>query len=665
MNKALLGLSIFIALILKSLDISAQYQKKIDSLTQLLPTIKDDTLKVKVYMGLCWNYGGFRTKMDTTRAYADSMLHLSRKINFKKGVVDAQLCYGMINRYEGHFDQALAHLKSYVEYYRSIGDAKKEAPGWYQIGTVHQELGNYEKSMEAYEYILRVYEENENWHAVVRTMNGIGIIYKRIAKYQEAIASYKKAIAINKMYKLNRNLTYVLHNLGNAYLELNDYKNSHKYLEESLKLCYRDKNNYGIAANFTVIGRNYKLQKQYEKAVSYLLQAIELREVLPQKRNLARSLIELGDNYIQLEKYDSAEILINRGLGLAKNVKAKQIVQDGYQYLTQLYVKTGEFEKAFGSREKHYALQDSIFGVQKLRQINELQTKYETAEKDKRIEFLGKENQIQVNKTQRQSFLKWTLLLGLVVLGIFTALVFYIFKQKLLNQKSLAAKNEEIKEANYQRQLTELELKALQAQINPHFIFNCMNAINQMILSGEHRNASKYLTKLSKLIRMILENAEEVEISLESEISMLKSYIQLESLRFNGEIKYEFKINDAVDQQHTYIPSMVLQPFVENAIWHGLMPKKSSGDGVIKISIEQEDTVLKCQIEDNGVGRERALQLQQKSVWKKKSLGVKITEERLKLFGKELQKKLVKITDLKDAVGSALGTRVEVEIPNL
>ncbi len=665
MKNALFGVGIAMTLLLISHESIAQFQQKIDSLKRLLPTIKSDTTKVTIYGDLCWNYGGFRTKMDTTRAYADSMLNLARKANFEKGIIDAALCYGMINRYEGNFDQALEHLNTYVDYNHKIGNSKKEAAGWYQIGTVHQELGNYEKSMEAYENILQIYEQHKNWHAVVRTMNGIGIIYKRIGKYKEAIKSYKKALSIDKKFNLGRDLTYIYHNLANAYIEIEAYKKSLLYLRKSLELCYKVNNNYGIAANFAVMGRNYKLQKKYGTAIEYLEQSVSIRENLPQKRSLSRSLIELGDAYAYAGDNQKAEDLLLQGMEMAQQVKAKQIVQDAYRYLTDYFVLTKQFKKAFKFRELHYAIQDSIFGVTKLRQINELQTKYEAAEKDKQIVLLGKESQIQAINAQRQAYLKWAFMLGLIVLMAFTVLIIYILRQKLKNQQSLATKNEEIKEANYQRQLTELELKALQAQINPHFIFNCMNSINHMILSGEHKNASKYLTKLSRLIRMILENTEDPEVSLKNEILMLESYIQLEALRFNGEIKYEIKFGPDIDQENTFLPSMVLQPFVENAIWHGLMPKKENGDGEIIISIAQENDQLKCLIEDNGVGRAKAFELQQKSVWKKKSLGLKITEERLKLFGKELQKQLIKITDLKDAVGSALGTRVEVCIPNL
>ena len=182
-----------------------------------------------------------------------------------------------------------------------------------------------------------------------------------------------------------------------------------------------------------------------------------------------------------------------------------------------------------------------------------------------------------------------------------------------------------------------------------------------MMLTDEGDGASRYLTKFAKLIRMMLENSENPTVSLEDELIMLNAYLQLESLRFKEKLRYEISVDDRIDREMTHLPPMVLQPFIENAIWHGLMPKQ--GEGMIKIAIQEESGVLKCIIEDNGVGREKALNLAESKVLKKQSLGLHITEERLKLLNKEQLKDLIRITDLKDSTNRALGTRVDVLIP--
>jgi LytS/YehU family sensor histidine kinase len=182
-----------------------------------------------------------------------------------------------------------------------------------------------------------------------------------------------------------------------------------------------------------------------------------------------------------------------------------------------------------------------------------------------------------------------------------------------------------------------------------------------MILIDDTENASRYLTKFSKLVRLILENSENSTVSLKDELEMLETYIQLEAKRFEGKINYEFSIYPEIDQETTKLPSMVLQPFIENAIWHGLRHKQEVG--VLKIILKEQEDQLICVIEDNGIGREKALALKEKKLHKHKSMGLKLTEERLKLLNKSELKKLINFTDLKDKMDRALGTRVEVIIP--
>ena len=136
-----------------------------------------------------------------------------------------------------------------------------------------------------------------------------------------------------------------------------------------------------------------------------------------------------------------------------------------------------------------------------------------------------------------------------------------------------------MKESDFKRQASELEMKALRAQINPHFFFNCMNAINLMIRKGDSENACLYLSKFSKLVRLILENAEAAAVTLESEMALLESYIQLEELRFPGKINYSLSVDESIGIQNTYLPSMVLQPVIENAIWHGIVHKENDEKG--------------------------------------------------------------------------------------
>lgn len=271
--------------------------------------------------------------------------------------------------------------------------------------------------------------------------------------------------------------------------------------------------------------------------------------------------------------------------------------------------------------------------------------------------------EIQEKEAQLQSSIKKALLAGIVLILLLAVSIIFTIRQRYSNRNLVAEKNKEISEALFQHQMVELEMKALRAQINPHFFFNCMNSINRLILEEDIEHASRYLTKFSILVRLILEHSETSQISLKDELKMLESYIQLEELRFKEKINFSILIDDGIEPENRFLPPMILQPFIENAIWHGLIHRETKGNGQISIIIKEFNNLLYFTIEDNGVGREKSRLIGQNSVWKSKSLGIKITEDRLRLLNKEKLRELIRITDLKDDQEMTLGTRVDIQIP--
>ncbi|HLG33272.1 MAG TPA: histidine kinase [Bacteroidia bacterium] len=222
-------------------------------------------------------------------------------------------------------------------------------------------------------------------------------------------------------------------------------------------------------------------------------------------------------------------------------------------------------------------------------------------------------------------------------------------------------RKEEKLKTEFNKQLAEVEMKALRAQMNPHFIFNCLNSINKFILENDTEKASRYLSKFSKLIRMILENSEQQTITLRSEVEMLEAYLEMEANRFKTKFEYKISVDGKINMSDIEIPSMLIQPYVENAIWHGLLQK--DGNGVLKITITKNGSRLLCVIEDNGIGRQKARELKEKKILNQKSMGMKVTEERMHLLSLTADKKPeVKITDLSEN-GTASGTKVELTIP--
>jgi len=196
-------------------------------------------------------------------------------------------------------------------------------------------------------------------------------------------------------------------------------------------------------------------------------------------------------------------------------------------------------------------------------------------------------------------------------------------RRKIKSERAIAKKNEQIRSAEFKELMTDLELKALRAQMNPHFVFNSMNSINRMILENRNEEASRNLTKFSKLIRMILEHSERERITVPEEMNLIKSYVELEEVRLKGQIDLRFEVDPSLDLEVTEIPSMLLQPVVENAIWHGIAPT-TGNSGRIDINLELENDMIICSITDDGIGFESANQTNSH-----KSMATSIIKDRL------------------------------------
>ena len=243
---------------------------------------------------------------------------------------------------------------------------------------------------------------------------------------------------------------------------------------------------------------------------------------------------------------------------------------------------------------------------------------------------------------------------ALIVLGVCTLLFFIVrFRLNAIRGKASRRSSED-------RRMAELRLSALRAQMNPHFIFNAINSIQHYILNSDSDKAYGYLAKFSKLIRLVLDQSQSNTITLKQELEMLGLYIELEQLRFDHPIAISLNVEESIDQSGIRLPGMLIQPYVENAIWHGLLPLKDR-NGLLNISITEHKEKLLIVIEDNGIGREAAQDNHKEK--ERRSYGMLITDERLKLMGRsEFNVHLITIVDLADEAGKGLGTRVEITI---
>lgn len=636
--------------------ITAVAQSKLDSLLHQLKANLNTSDKIATYGKVAWAYIG-AGNYELAKRYADSVSILSSDHHDSTGIYKAQYYYGVIGRFTGEHAAALEHFDRYLKFHKARSDSSRVAGVLYQIGVVHSHYGNYEKSLAAYQRCLAIEDAANNAYSVGYTLNAIGIIYKETGMYKAAATTFNKALVIFDSLQALADKTDVLVNLGNNCSSQNDFEGAMKYYRQALEIDKRTGKELGVAMSLANIAFLYDRMKLYDSALVYHRKALAIREKYTVAEDLSRSLIGVGRGYIQVGNFAAANPFLLRALEVSTRTHSKPLLRDVHLNLSNLYEGMKDPEKALHHIKLYQLYEDSVFNEEKAEIISELEIKHEVSDKVKQIALLEKEKQIQQQEAKRQDTIRKASIGTAILIAIVAAAGVYAFRQRLLVVK----KDKEIQEVNLRHQLSELKIKALRSQINPHFMFNCLNSINRMIVRGDNEDASLYLRKFSKLLRLIVENGEASRVSLVDELTLIESYIQLEELRFKNKIDYEILVDNNIEKDNIFLPPMILQPFVENSIWHGLMNKDDGG--TIKIAVKEEHETLLCLIEDNGVGRDKSHELKEEMSGKTQSVGLHITEERLRLLSREHSRDLIKIIDLKDRFNAAIGTRVEVRIP--
>jgi LytS/YehU family sensor histidine kinase len=253
---------------------------------------------------------------------------------------------------------------------------------------------------------------------------------------------------------------------------------------------------------------------------------------------------------------------------------------------------------------------------------------------------------------QRNRLLTWVLIGGFALIASLTILL--INRYRYRSRQRIAAMNHTISELNQTN---------LRQQMNPHFIFNTLNSIQYYVFQNDKISSNNYMTKFASLIRKTLENSRHTEISIKEELDTLNLYLELEELRFKEKFEWAIRVDEEIDTLAYKIPTMLIQPYVENAITHGLM-NKENGKGTLYIQLELKDDHINCTVEDNGIGRAKAMEIKKMKNENHHSMGTNITESRLKLVNELYGKNMTVIyTDLLDANGEPAGTKVEISIP--
>jgi LytS/YehU family sensor histidine kinase len=383
------------------------------------------------------------------------------------------------------------------------------------------------------------------------------------------------------------------------------------------------------------------------------------------RNEIKRVLLDIAKTYLALNNNKAALPYAREGLNLSLETKSRQFIRDGYQILYSLYDRLHKTDSAYFYYQKYISIKDSVVSDQ-------TKGRFAAYKYEQQINLINNEKliseqqlKIQQQKLAQSSFQKKILIIGVICLLIISGIIFRTIILRRKNERNLRelAENElQIQKLESQKKLSELEMHALRAQMNPHFISNSLSAINLFILENNRLQASEYLAKFARLIRLILQNSQDAFIPLERELEALQLYLELESLRFENKFTYKINTNDLLDISVITVPPLIIQPYVENAIWHGLMHKKERGH--LDIELYTKDEFLFCKITDDGIGRKKAAEMKSKSALSYKSMGMTITADRIAILQQQDQLgTYIVINDLVLADGRAGGTEVIIKIP--
>lgn len=516
------------------------------------------------------------------------------------------------------------------------------------LGVVYRRMDDVNKGLQYHYKALELAEklEDKTDFTIRNTaiaVNGIGNANLILEEYESARNQFKRSFEIEKSIDNHLGLAINHQNIGITYEELNQPDSAQYHYFESLKENRLIGNEIGKMICYNSIGRIYLKKEKFHDALKYFDQAEAIAEEAGDSFYTATIYYQKGVTLLNLTDYQKAKAYLDKSLELSIKHNLKSNQSETYSALASYYEQQGNYKEALYCVNKSKDVQSDYLNENNLRLKNNLEISYETESKANQILSLKKEKDEIIEKVSKK---QQTILILIFLLGLLALLGILFYQRDKLRKE---------------KQMLELEQKVLRAQMNPHFTFNALNSIKTYIISQNTEEAVKYLNKFAKLIRGVLYSSDKKVVTLAEELETVESYLSIERLRFKDPIALEVNV-DELDLKELEIPPLILQPFIENALWHGLAPK--TGDKKILIHVYRNGNNTICiDISDNGVGREAS----QKNNHHKthQSLGVAISRKRLhNHFNLRKDYISLKFTDLKDDNDIPRGTKVSICIPN-
>jgi tetratricopeptide (TPR) repeat protein len=622
MKKIVLAFCIFFY------SLSAISQQKNETLDlQIKLSTAKDTARINTLNKLSKIYI-FKSKLDSAALYQNIALSEAQKANYQKGILDAYNSIGNLNLIKGNLSEATNFYLKALSICEKSGPKKDLIPIYINISAVYVKQHQFTESQQYLDNAWKLAIEIKDSVRLAGIYNNYATILANTGKSDSAIFYLRNSI-----------------NISSA-------------IENKVEIDKGQLNHYKQNA---LLGIALMLSRKGEgKTVTQMLDSLWGKEsVASGTDSKVKVLIVLSENAQRQNDFGKAIDYANYALSIDSGYNNPTLMAGFYNILGDCYKEQKNYEKAYEARTLQLKFADSLFSKEKISVVNEIQAKYETEKKDSKINDLNKSKKLQ-----------WIIIsLSIMAFCIAFALL-RITKKSKKNQAELFAQKEilqikekEIEAKDLQKKTFELEQMALRAQMNPHFIFNSINSVQHFVMRQDLEGVNKYLSNFAHLIRQTLNNSGKATISLDEEIKYLETYLSLEKIKSGDAFIYSITFDEQINPSKIFIPGMILQPFVENSIKHGILNKKEK-DGVISIIISKKD-MLVCEVLDNGIGIKKANEIKQSSNEAEyESKGMSITMNRINIINKlNSFPILVNIENINDETNQVSGTSVKIKFP--
>ncbi len=634
---------------------------KLDSLERLLKAELRDSNYVEVQLQLSRLYHqqdkhGDRCIQLAASAVSNAM-DLGNTFLYAKALDNLGLYY----RYHQYYAQALPlHKKAYDLTEDTDVPPLSKMIFANNTGVAARHNGNFAVAVEYYLKALAIAENENDQKNQEISCNGLGIAMMNIAgREEEALAYLNRAlqIAISSGNKLGQAMNYL--SIGGYYDDIGQHDQAREYLHELERLNEQMGDRNGMAITFEAIGNSFLVEnKDLPMAQAYFERSLQLYEQLDNRLGQARLHCNIGNILQQKGLLNAALAAYFKAFEVGKEMESFTMLKGSAELISALYEAQGDSRNALTYYRVAQQYRDSLAMHEQEIAISAIKHQYDFEKKEAQIDLLMKDKQLAEAKVQRGNLAIFVMSVLLIILVGFVFFRTRLTRIKRRTEELIKGQKEARMKALYEKNLMEAEIIATRMQINPHFMFNCLGSIKFLVERQENDMALQYLVSFSRFTRRVLEISNRPVHTVTDELKLLDEYLKLEKNRFDDNFTYQITNNMHRWDERDVIPALLLQPFVENAICHGLAPS-SRAEKKLLITATCDDHRIHITIEDNGVGLGESGQ----GEITHKSMGHHITDKRINLFNMSYHDHIQwHITNRLDADGHVMGARVEVSI---